>query len=40
MSEYQYYEFLAERPPTMDPDVRVLRRDRLGGLIGEYAQVA
>jgi putative transposase len=29
-----------ERPPTMDPDVRVLRRDRLGGLIREYAQVA
>jgi putative transposase len=29
-----------ERPPIMDPDVRVLRRDRLGGLIREYAQVA
>ena len=29
-----------ERPPTMNPDVRVLRRDRLGGLIREYAQVA
>jgi hypothetical protein len=29
-----------ERSPTMDPDVRVLRRDRLSGLIREYAQVA
>jgi putative transposase len=29
-----------ECPPIMDPDVRVLRRDRLGGLIREYAQVA
>jgi hypothetical protein len=29
-----------ERPPTMDPNVRVLRRDRLGGLIHEYSQVA
>jgi aryl-alcohol dehydrogenase-like predicted oxidoreductase len=29
-----------ERPPIMDPNVRVLRRDRLGGLIREYAQVA
>jgi hypothetical protein len=29
-----------EHPPIMDPDVRVLRRDRLGGLIREYAQVA
>jgi transposase InsO family protein len=29
-----------ERPPTMNPDVRVLRRDRLGGLIREYSQVA
>jgi hypothetical protein len=29
-----------ERPLTTDPDVRVLRRDRLGGLIREYAQVA
>ena len=29
-----------ERPPTMGPNVRVLRRDRLGGLIREYAQVA
>ena len=29
-----------ERPPLMDPNVRVLRRDRLGGLIREYAQVA
>jgi putative transposase len=29
-----------EHPPLMDPDVRVLRRDRLGGLIREYAQVA
>jgi putative transposase len=29
-----------DRPPTMDPNVRVLRRDRLGGLIREYAQVA
>jgi putative transposase len=29
-----------ERPPTTDPNVRVLRRDRLGGLIHEYAQVA
>jgi transposase len=29
-----------ERPPTMSLNVRVLRRDRLGGLIHEYAQVA
>jgi len=29
-----------ERPPSMGPNVRVLRRDRLGGLIREYAQVA
>jgi putative transposase len=29
-----------EHPPLMDPNVRVLRRDRLGGLIREYAQVA
>jgi putative transposase len=29
-----------DRPPTMDPDVRLLRRDRLGGLIREYDQVA
>jgi putative transposase len=29
-----------ERPPTTGPNVRVLRRDRLGGLIREYAQVA
>jgi len=29
-----------ERPPTMNPNARVLRRDRLGGLIREYAQVA
>jgi putative transposase len=29
-----------ERPPTMKPNARVLRRDRLGGLIHEYAQVA
>lgn len=29
-----------ERPPTMGPNVRVLGRDRLGGLIREYAQVA
>jgi putative transposase len=29
-----------ECPPNMDPNVRVLRRDRLGGLIREYAQVA
>jgi putative transposase len=29
-----------DRPPVMDPNVRVLRRDRLGGLIREYAQVA
>jgi putative transposase len=29
-----------ERPPAMGPNVRVLRRDRLGGLIREYAQVA
>jgi transposase len=29
-----------ERPPITDPDGRVLRRDRLGGLIREYAQVA
>jgi hypothetical protein len=32
----------ARRPhqPAPDANVRVLRRDRLGGLIGEYAQVA
>jgi hypothetical protein len=29
-----------ERPPTMELNVRVLRRDQLGGLIREYAQVA
>jgi hypothetical protein len=29
-----------ERPPTIKPNARVLRRDRLGGLIHEYAQVA
>jgi hypothetical protein len=29
-----------ERPPTMGPNVRVLRRDRLDSLIREYAQVA
>jgi transposase InsO family protein len=28
-----------ERPPAMGPNLRVLRRDRLGGLIREYAQV-
>ena len=27
-------------PPALDANVRVLRRDRLGGLIREYAQVA
>jgi len=27
-------------PPIMDTNVRVMRRDRLGGLIREYAQVA
>ncbi len=27
-------------PPTTDPNVRILRRDRLGGLIHEYDQVA
>jgi hypothetical protein len=29
-----------DRPPHLDLNVRVLRRDRLGGLIREYAQVA
>jgi putative transposase len=29
-----------EHTPIMDINVRVLRRDRLGGLIREYAQVA
>jgi transposase InsO family protein len=29
-----------ERPPTVSQNVRVMRRDRLGGLIHEYAQVA
>ena len=29
-----------ERPPTTAPDVRVLRRDRLGGLIHDYSQAA
>jgi transposase InsO family protein len=27
-------------PPTSPPDLRLRRRDRLGGLIHEYAQVA
>ncbi len=27
-------------PPTLAANVRVLRRDRLGGLIHEYSQVA
>jgi putative transposase len=27
-------------PPAMGTNIRVLRRDRLGGLIREYAQVA
>jgi hypothetical protein len=31
---------MLERPPTMNPNARVLRRDRLGGLIREYAQLA
>jgi putative transposase len=29
-----------EHPPITGPNVRVLRRDRLGGLIHEYSQVA
>jgi hypothetical protein len=29
-----------DHPPAMDRNVRILRRDRLGGLIHEYAQVA
>ena len=29
-----------ERPPTISPNIRALRRDRLGGLIREYTQVA
>ena len=29
-----------DHPPATDPNVRVLRRDRLGGLLHEYAQVA
>ena len=29
-----------DHPPATDPNVRILRRDRLGGLIHEYAQVA
>jgi len=29
-----------EHPPAMSPAARVLRRDRLGGLIHEYARVA
>jgi putative transposase len=29
-----------DHPPATEPNVRVLRRDRLGGLIHEYAQVA
>jgi hypothetical protein len=29
-----------DHPPTTDPNVRIPRRDRLGGLIHEYAQVA
>jgi transposase InsO family protein len=27
-------------PPTLGANIRVLRRDRLGGLIHEYSQVA
>jgi putative transposase len=27
-------------PPPVDADVKVIRRDRLGGLLHEYAQVA
>jgi transposase InsO family protein len=29
-----------DHPSTTDPNARILRRDRLGGLIHEYAQVA
>ena len=29
-----------DHPPTTDSNARILRRDRLGGLIHEYAQVA
>jgi putative transposase len=29
-----------DHPSATDPNVRILRRDRLGGLIREYAQVA
>jgi hypothetical protein len=29
-----------EHPPALGTDVRVMRRDRLGGLIHEYSQVA
>ena len=29
-----------DHPPATDPNVRILRRDRLGGLIHEYTQVA
>jgi putative transposase len=29
-----------DRPPTMVPGRRVVRRDRIGGLIGEYSQAA
>ncbi len=29
-----------DHPPAADPNVRILRQDRLGGLIHEYAQVA
>jgi putative transposase len=29
-----------DHPPATDSNARVLRRDRLGGLIHEYAQVA
>jgi putative transposase len=31
---------LCQSPPATGPNVRILRRDRLGGLIHEYAQVA
>lgn len=27
-------------PPTLGANIRVLRRDRLGGLVHEYSQVA
>jgi len=46
-AEKRRHRTLSQRPPdgrthaaTADHNVRVLRRDRLGGLLHEYSQVA